>query len=128
MVVVGLWKEYGGLRSAAHYQFFIGSSFSEPSLLLMDFLLTMRETAMNGTYFGGRMELNTHNLVHLIVSRAAIPARGGCRRTVQGSARSLSFVFLRSPTDGPPGERHFHGWMSRPDLNLSPLSPLELRP
>jgi hypothetical protein len=34
------------------------AAVSEPSLLLMDFLLTMRETAMNATYFGGRMELN----------------------------------------------------------------------
>jgi len=48
------------------------AALSEPSLLLLDLLLTVQGTTMNATYFGGRVQLNL--IKHLTVSRAAIPA------------------------------------------------------
>jgi hypothetical protein len=99
LVVVGFGKNTAGQWPTINSSRAVLMAVSEPSLLLMDFLLTMRETTMNATYFGGRTELNVLNLIeHLVVSRGAIPA---WLSTTEWHVRCLLFSYVRRQTDHP---------------------------
>jgi len=66
---------------------------SEPSLLLMDFLLTMQDTAVNATYFGGRIELihNLHRTPHRVTCSSPGARRLSTNRTREAPVRRLLF-------------------------------------
>jgi hypothetical protein len=103
-VTLTLWslltleKNTAGQRPTINSSLAVLAAVSEPSLLLLellDLLLTMPKTAMNTTCFGGRMELDMHNLIeHLIVSRGAIPS--GHKKA---PVRRLLFSYVRRKTD-----------------------------
>jgi hypothetical protein len=95
MVVVYFGKNTAGQRPTINSSLAVLAAVSEPSLLLLDLLLTMQKTAMNAKCFGGRMELDMHNLIqHLIVSRGAIPS--GHKKA---PVRRLLFSYVRRKTD-----------------------------